>query len=112
MSAQPLGNRSSGARWVTTATGIWVPIQPVASPATRTGYGEAVRQFWKICLTSKEILDEQPDLKVAEILLSANRLRFTLGVLSRAAMTLSDAPYTEIAAAQPMLARGFLPEEA
>lgn len=70
-----------------------------------------MRRFWKVSLTSEEILGEQPDRRVVETLLGAGPLRLTLGVLSRAALTLAVANYDEMPEVQAALARLFLPLE-
>lgn len=100
-------------RWVTTPVGVWVPVRPEPEvPSQGPQYGDVIRNYWKICLSSKEIFREEPDWRVVETVFASGPLRFVLGLLSRAAFTLSSAAYVEMPRVQPELARLFLGQEA
>jgi predicted nucleic acid-binding protein len=95
-----------------TPTGVWIPLTSLAGgPAREPRYGDVIREYWKICLSSREIFGEEPDRRVTEVF-RTGPLRFVLGLLSRAAFNLSDASYREMPDVQRELARLFLPQAA
>jgi hypothetical protein len=93
--------------WATMASGVWVPLSLEPKPSL-PNYAAVLRQFTRISLTSREIFDETPAQQTIDNLLSAAPLRFTLAVLSRAALTLGNASYSDMRRLQPQLARVFL----
>ena len=106
------GGLGSPRTWVATSSGLLVPVPDAAQPSPHTVYGDAIGEFWKTSLTSTELFDESPDMKLAEVLLASNHLRLTLGILSRAALSLYSASWAKIPDTQRELARLFLSEEA
>src|SRR5262249_17080834 len=95
-------------RWITTATGIFVPAPAViTSPPAPRSYADLVLRFWKVCLSSQDVLNEPPDRKIAETALSSFPLRHCLAILSRAVFTLATPSQAEMLPTQKELAPIF-----
>ena len=83
----------------------------VTAPPAPRSYADLVRRYWKVCLSSQELLNEAPNDRIAEVSLSSLPLRHCLAILSRGAFALASATHAEALQTQKGLAPVFFSRE-
>ena len=88
-----------------TPAGILIPVQQ--SPPRDAGNFDPKRVFWKIVLTSREVLQETPNIEAATRSLRMYGRDFCVALLSRGLLTQEYGPHSNMPAIQRSLARLF-----